>query len=59
MQQAILLARQGIEIAMPQEADVPFRFEIIEILREGAKLSIKKLDRARILHSAIDRHLLA
>jgi hypothetical protein len=57
--QAILFTGERIQVAVPQEPYIPFRLEIVQVLREGPVFALEELDRMRVLHPSIDGHLLA
>jgi hypothetical protein len=57
--QAILFTGERIQVAVPQKAHIPFRLEIVQVLRERPELALEELDRMRVLHASIDGHLLA
>ena len=59
MNQAELFTGERIQVAVPQEAQIPFRLEIVQVLREGPEFALEQLDGSRVLHAAIDGHLLA
>jgi hypothetical protein len=59
MQQAVLFTGERIQVAVPQETDIPFGLEIVQILREGPVFALEELDRMRVLHASVDGHLLA